>query len=89
MKTMKTNLISKVLDVSEYSTKFHVWRFFRIFIYHLFFWYLRPLITVPIISIFDSFAISKNMGFMIGSKDKFSFVTQNIQFLITAFMVIF
>lgn len=88
MKTMKTNLISKVLDVSEYSTKFHVWRFFRIFIYHLFYWYLGPIVTVPVVSIFDSFAFSKNMGFMIGSNDKFSLVAQTIQFLITAFMVI-
>ncbi len=85
---MKSNVISKVLDVSEYSTKFHVWRFVRIFIYHLFFWYLGPLVTVPVVSIIDSVAFSKNMSFMIGSKDKFSLVIQTLQFLITAFMVI-
>ncbi len=57
MKTMKTNLISKVLDVSEYSTKFHIGRFFRIFIYHLIYWYFGPLLTVPLVIVFDSMAL--------------------------------
>lgn len=89
MKTMKANLICKVLDVSEYSTKFHIGRFLRIFSYHLIYWYFGPLLTVPLVTFFDSMSLSKNMGFMLGSKDKFSLITQFLQFLIASLLVIF
>lgn len=89
MKTMKTDLISKVLDVSEYSTKFHIGRFVRIFIYHLIYWYFGPLLTVPLVTIFDSMALNKNMAFMLGSSDRFSLITQFILFLITCLLAIF
>jgi hypothetical protein len=87
LRNIKGSVVAKVLDISEFSTKFNTARFLRVFIYHAVFWYFGPL-NVLLISIFDSFELSKNMGFWFGTSDKRSLVFQFIISFSTIFMVI-
>ena len=68
-------MIQAVLDVSEFSVKFDVVRFIRIFIYHILFFYVGPFM-LPLVYLFDSNGLVKNMGFWIGTSVKFPFFLQ-------------
>ena len=68
-------MIQAVLDVSEFSVKFDVPRFIRVFIYHVLFFYLGPFM-LPLISLFDSSSLVRNMGFWFRKSLLFSFVLQ-------------
>jgi flagellar biosynthesis protein FliQ len=68
-------VIQAVLDVSEFSVKFDVPRFIRVFIYHVLFFYLGPFM-LPLISLFDSNGLVRNMGFWFRKSLLFSFVLQ-------------
>jgi hypothetical protein len=74
LRSIKASVVSKVLDISEFSTKFNVSRFIRVILYHILFWYFGAFIVVPLMCLFDSLGLSQNMGFWFGTKDKFIFI---------------
>ena len=88
LRSIKADLVCHILDISEYSTKFHVMRFIRIFFYHIIFWYCGPLIVVPLVAIFDSYALSFNMGFNVSRESIGNLLIQLLQFSVTIFLVI-
>jgi len=67
LRSIKASVVSKVLDMSEFSTKFNVTRFIRVIIYHQLYWFTGPIVVIPLITLFDSFGLSKNMGFWFGT----------------------
>ncbi len=88
LRSIKASVVAKVLDISEFSTNFNTTRFIRVIIYHLLYFFFGPLIVVPIISFFDSFSLTQNMGFWFGTNDKFSFVAQLLIHMASAYMLI-
>ena len=80
-------MIQAVLDVSEFSVKFDVVRFIRIFIYHILFFYVGPFI-LPLVSLFDSNGLVRNMGFWLSKSVTFSFFLQYTQWIFVVFMYI-
>ena len=88
LRSIKASVVSKVLDMSEFSTKFNVKRFIRVIIYHILFWYFGALVVVPIVYIFDSLGLSQNMGFWFGTKDKFILTFQSVLHFATLYMLI-
>lgn len=57
-----TQMMKKLVNISEYTVKFHVVNFIKVFIYHLIFHFFGPLVCV-VIPIFDSFGMVRNMMF--------------------------
>ena len=86
LRSIKASVVSKVLDISEFSTKFNVSRFIRVIIYHFLFWYFGPLVVVPLICIFDSYGLSQNMGFWFAKEGLFVLINQLIVHSATLYM---
>jgi len=70
LRSIKSSVVSKVLDISEFSTKFNVPRFIRVILYHILFWYFGNFVVVFLMFLFDSVGLCQNMGFWFGTKDK-------------------
>lgn len=54
--------MKKMVNISEYIVTFHKGPFFKMFLYHMIFYFLGPLI-IPVILIFDSISLARNMMF--------------------------
>ena len=68
--------MGEIMNVTEYEPTFHIWRFFKIFMYHVGFFAFGILMTL-IIVIVDGYQFACNMAF-IG--------TRNIIILIIQYM---
>ncbi len=75
LRNIKASVVAKVLDISEFSTDFNTVRFLRIFVYHIIFWYVGPLV-VPLVWLFDSYTLNLNMAFWFGTNEKFALFIQ-------------
>ena len=53
---------NKIAEISEFKVEFKVSRFLRLFIYHVLFFIIGPIVTF-VIGIFDSFPLARNTGF--------------------------
>eukprot|EP00347_Sterkiella_histriomuscorum_P007981 403346826 len=73
--------------VQDFDVKFKFSRFLRLFLYHVLFYYIGPLSPI-FITLFDTFKLSQNMGFMISMKMIRISFTQYFQFFCNAFLVL-
>ncbi|CDW91059.1 UNKNOWN [Stylonychia lemnae] len=77
---MKTKILQKMLNVSEYQINFSFKQFIKYIFYHLLFFYLGIFANL-VIMITDSPQAVNNMSFWITTRDKISFFTQLFQWL--------
>eukprot|EP00347_Sterkiella_histriomuscorum_P021309 403334452 len=57
-----TQMMRRLVNISEFTVKFHAKNFLKLFVYHLIFHFFGPLICV-IVPIFDTFGMVRNMMF--------------------------
>ena len=80
-------MITKIVDISEYKVEFKVGRFFKMFVYHILFFIIGPLVTL-LMGIFDSFSLANNACFSPFTNQKFIFFLQLFQWLATVYFFI-
>eukprot|EP00347_Sterkiella_histriomuscorum_P001687 403371064 len=80
-----TNLMKKMVNISEYTVDFHLSNFIKLFLYHLVFFFFGPVILI-IVPIFDSFAMARNMLFYGNGALPFFVYWQYFQWLCIATM---
>lgn len=84
---LKGNIMKKIVSVSEYIVTFNVKRFIKIFIYHLLFFYIGPLV-VPLVIILDNKQFACNMAFWLPTHLMPSFIVQYLLWSMNVTMAI-
>jgi hypothetical protein len=79
-RALNSSIVSKIVDISEYTIEFNIPRFLLAFIYHCLFFTIGPL-SLPIIIYTSSRGYAANMGFWCSSKVIFSLIMQYNQWL--------
>jgi hypothetical protein len=80
IKAVKSSLVSKMLDVSEYTLAFNMPRFLLLFSYHMLFFIFGPF-SLPIIIGLSGKGLAENMAIYSSTSLKASFFVQYLQWL--------
>ena len=79
-KMMKQNLLSRIVNVSEFQVVFKFNYFIKFLFYHILFFYMGPAASLPVL-LLDSTQAVNNMSFWVTTKNKVSFIVQLIQWV--------
>lgn len=74
---LRRNLLSRIVNISEFQVHFDLKIFLKFMVYHFMFFYFGFLTIIPVFLI-DSFQAVNNMSFWISTGNKTSFFVQVI-----------